>query len=64
MNIRILSFLCVTLYVSVERKKWKKIVIDVVQWKMVEGCGESSALCLLICIQKVLGVLHFLINDD
>jgi hypothetical protein len=34
----------------VEKIKWKKIVLDVVQWKMVEGCGESSALFLLICI--------------
>jgi hypothetical protein len=50
--------------VNVERKKWKKIVFHVVQWKMVEGCGDSSALFLLICIQKVLGVLHCLINDD
>jgi hypothetical protein len=50
--------------VSVERKKWKKIILDVVQWEMVEGCGESSALCLLICIQKILGVFHFLTNDD
>jgi hypothetical protein len=63
MNIRILSFLCVTLSVNVGKKKWKKIVLDVVQWKMVEGCGESSALFLLIYIQKVLGVLHYLIND-
>ncbi len=50
MNIRILSFLCVTLCANVEKIKWKKIVLDVVQWKMVEGCGESSALFLLICI--------------
>jgi hypothetical protein len=46
-----------------EKIKWKKIVLNVVQWKMVEGCGESSALFLLIYIQKVLGVLHYLIND-
>jgi hypothetical protein len=50
--------------VSVERKKWKIIVLNVVQWKMVEGCGDSSALFLFICIKKVLGFFHCLINDD